>query len=116
MARRELHPLSRSPVTNNCPECFNQDLTITFFQTHLKGAFLDRVTSEVTPELRCNTCGTVIYPVSWTDDIERSVGYYQKALNPEKTRIRFRPLFYLAVLLGLLLAGALIYLFPAGAS
>ena len=116
MARRELYPLSRHSITNNCPECFNQDLTITFFQTHLRGALIDRVTSEVTQELRCNTCNTVIYPVSWTDDIERSVGYFRKALDPEKTRTRFRPLFYILTLLGILLVGGLGYRLLIGAS
>ena len=115
MGNREKHTLSQNPITNNCPECFNQDLTLTFYQTHLRGGLYERITSEVYPELKCNTCSTVIYPVSWTEDIERSVGYYRKALNPDKPMIRFRPLFYILILLGVILAGGLIYLFLEGA-
>lgn len=109
MATNERHILSQNPVTNNCPECFNQDLTLTFYQKHLIGRFFDRITAEVTQELKCNTCGSVLYPIRWTPDIERSVEYYQKALKPEKGKIRFRPLFFILVLLGILLVGALVY-------
>ena len=114
MGRKEQHILSQAPVTNNCPECFNQDLTLTFFQKHLRGKLYDRVTSELTHELKCNTCGTVIYPVNWTEDIERSVGYYQKAVKPEKPKIRFRPVFYILVLLGVIAVGVLMYFFLEG--
>ncbi len=109
MAANERHILSQNPVTNNCPECFNQDLTLTFYQKHLIGRFFDRITPEVTHELKCNTCGSVLYPIRWTPDIERSVEYYQKALKPEKAKIRFRPLFFILVLLGIVLVGALVY-------
>lgn len=116
MERSEQHILSQNQVTNNCPECFNQDLTLTFYQKHLKGNFYDRITSELSHQLKCNTCGTVLYPISWTDDIERSVEYYQKASKPQKPSIKFRPLFYILVLLGILLVGTLIYLFPESAN
>ncbi|MDM9631351.1 hypothetical protein [Robiginitalea aurantiaca] len=115
MGRSEQHILSQNPVTNNCPECFNQDLTLTFYQKHLRGNLFDRITSELSHELKCNTCDTVIYPVSWTDDIERSVEYYQKAVKPEKPVVKFRPLFFVVVILGILLAGTLIYLVLRGA-
>lgn len=115
MGRSEQHILSQNQLTNNCPECFNQDLTLTFYQKHLKGYFYDRITSEVSHQLKCNTCGTVIYPISWTEDIERSVGYYQKAVKGEKPVTAFRPLFYVLVLLGIVLVGGLIYLFLQGA-
>ncbi len=114
MGTSERHILSQNAVTNNCPECFNQDLTLTFYQKHLMGRFFERITPEVTQELKCNTCGSVLYPIRWTPDIERSVEYFQKALKPEKTKIKFRPLFFIVIFLGILLLGALVYvLLPA---
>jgi len=109
MGKSERHILSQNPVTNNCPECFNQDLTLSFYQKHLTGRLFDRITPEVIQELKCNTCGSVLYPIRWTPDIERSVEYYYKALKPEKAKIRFRPLFYILIFLGILLVGVLVY-------
>ncbi len=109
MKRSELRILSQNPVANNCPECFNQDLTLTFYQKHLRGNLYVRTTSEVSYELNCNTCDSVIYPIRWTEDIERSVRYFQKAVKPEKAVIRFRPLFFILLIAGLLLLGGLTY-------
>ena len=114
MARSEFKIIKEAPLTNNCPECFGQDLSIRFYQKHLYGPFYERVTSEMKQELQCNTCQTILYPVSWTADIERSVDYYQKAVQPEPARIRFRPLFLVLVLLGLLLVAVLVYLYLQG--
>lgn len=115
MAKSKFEIIKEAPLTNNCPECFNQDLSLTFYQKHLYGAFYHRVTGELKRELKCNTCKSLLYPVSWTEDIERSVEYYEKAVQPEKSSIRFQPLFYILVLLGVALAGALIYLYLQGA-
>lgn len=115
MAKPEYKIIKEAPLTNNCPECFNQDLTLRFHQKHLHGPLYHRVTSELKQELTCNTCGSLLYPVTWTEDIERSVEYYGKAVTPEKASLRFRPLFYILVLLGVVLAGALAYLYLQGA-
>ena len=32
----------------------------------------------------CEKCKSTIYPVSWTEDIERMFDYYQKTVVPEK--------------------------------
>ena len=115
MAKPEFKIIKEAPLTNNGPECFNQDLTLTFYQKHLHGPFYHRITSELKRELKCNTCHNLLYPVTWTEDIERSVEYYGKAVTPEKASMRFRPLFYILVLLGVVLAGGLIYLYLQGA-
>lgn len=115
MAKPEFKRIKEAPLTNNCPECFNQDLTLSFYQKHLHGALYHRVTPELKRELKCNTCHNVLYPVSWTEDIERSVDYYEKAIVPEKAVMRFRSLFYILVLLGVVLVGALTYLYLQGA-
>jgi hypothetical protein len=115
MAKPEFKIIKEAPLTNNCPECFNQDLTLTFYQKHLHGPLYHRITSELKQELKCNTCNSLLYPVTWTEDIERSVEYYGKAATPAKASMRFRPLFYILVLLGVALAGALVYLYLQGA-
>lgn len=115
MAKSEYRVIKQVPLSNNCPECFNQDLSLTFYQKHRFGPFYHRVTPELKRELKCNTCNSVLYPVSWTEDIERSVAYYEKAVEPEKPAIRFQWLFYLLVLLGIALAGALAYAYLQGA-
>src|SRR5665811_277099 len=69
MAKEKLVTIKQSNLTNNCPECFNQDLKLSFFQKHRYGKLSHRTTNEVTHQLVCNTCGSTIYPVKWTEDI-----------------------------------------------
>lgn len=115
MAKIEQKTIREAPLTNNCPECFGQDLILRFYQKHLNGPLYHRVTSEISKELKCNTCGTVLYPVTWTEDIERSVAYYQKAVQAAPARIRIRPLLLILILVGVLLFGALVYFYLQGA-
>lgn len=114
MAKSEFKIIREAPLTNNCPECFGQDLSLRFYQKHINGLFFRRVTSEVKQELECNTCHTLLYPVTWTGDIERSVEYYQKAVTPEPARTRFKPLFWVLALLTALLVAAGFYLYKEG--
>jgi hypothetical protein len=114
MAKSEFKIIREAPLTNNCPECFGQDLTLRFYQKHISSLFYRSITSEVKQELQCNTCHTLLYPVTWTEDIERSVEYYQKAVTPEPTRIRFKPIFWILVLVVILLVAAGIYLYMEG--
>lgn len=114
MSTTDYRIIKKAPLTNNCPECFNQDLTLTFAQKHVQTRLFHKTTPELRRELKCNTCHTIIYPVSWTEDIERTVGYYEKAVQPEKTRMQPRPLFYILLILVILLAGVGIYLYSEG--
>ncbi|MGB5553986.1 MAG: hypothetical protein WBM83_04945 [Flavobacteriaceae bacterium] len=114
MSKEKLEVIKEADLTNNCPECFNQDLKLTFYQKHIYGKLFHRVTGEVSNQIRCNKCGSDIYPITWTDDIERIFGYYQKMVKPEKTAIRFTKLFYILVLLLIVLIAAGVYLFLEG--
>ena len=40
--------------------------------------------------------------------------YYEKAVQADKARIQFKPLFYILILLGIALVAALVYLFEQG--
>lgn len=114
MAKEKLEIIKDADLTNNCPECFNQDMKITFYQKHKYGKFYRRTTNEVSNKIKCNKCGSVIYPVNWTEDIERIFEYYQKMVTPEKASIKFTALFYILIISLVILIGVGIYLFQSG--
>ena len=114
MAKEKLEVLKDANITNNCPECFNQDMQLTFYQKHLYSKLYHRTTSDVSHQIKCNRCNSVIYPVSWTDDIERIYDYYQKMVEPRKASIRFTVLFYVLILLLIILVAAVVYLVAEG--
>lgn len=114
MAREKLEVLKDANITNNCPECFNQDMQLTFYQRHLYGKLFHRITNDVSHKLKCNTCNSEIFPVSWTEDIEKIYDYYQKMVEPKKASIRFTVLFFVLILLAIVVVGAVVYLFAEG--
>ncbi|MBT8297552.1 MAG: hypothetical protein HKP42_04870 [Maribacter sp.] len=113
MAKERFEVIKKADITNNCPECFNQDMKITFQQKHKYGRLYDQTTSEVTHKIKCNKCESIIYPVNWTDDIERSFNYYQKMVSPKKASIRFTSLFYILIIAIIVLTGVGIYLWQS---
>lgn len=114
MSKERFEILKEADLTNNCPECFNQDMKLTFQQKHKFGKLYDRTTSEVSHKLKCNKCNSTIYPVNWTDDIERTFNYYQKMVSPKKASIRFTSLFYILIVSLIVIIGAIIYLWKSG--
>lgn len=114
MAKEKLKVIKEADLTNNCPECFNQDLTLTFFQKHTYGRFFHKTTSEVSNKLVCNKCKSNIYPVSWTEDIERMFNYYQKTVVPEPKSSKATVFFYVLLLLLIALVAGATYIFLAG--
>ncbi|MEM8999385.1 MAG: hypothetical protein AAGB24_03905 [Bacteroidota bacterium] len=101
-------------ITNNCPECYNQQLKLTFYQKHTFNQFYHRTTKEVTHEIKCKKCHSVIYPVNWTPDIERVFDYYNKLVRPDRTSVRFTTLFFIILVTLLGLVAAVIYLYLEG--
>ncbi|UCD61253.1 MAG: hypothetical protein JSV59_01370 [Flavobacteriaceae bacterium] len=114
MVKEKLVILKEAEITNNCPECFNQDMKLTFYQKHLFRRLYHKTTTSITHQIKCNKCKKIIYPVNWTEDIERVFEYYQKMINPEKARIKFTALFYVLILLPFLIAGIVYYLYQSG--
>ncbi|WP_350286417.1 hypothetical protein [uncultured Croceitalea sp.] len=114
MAKQNMVVIKEADITNNCPECFNQELKISFYQKHKYNPFYHRTTSEVSSEIKCKKCFSIIYPVNWTSDIERVFEYYNKLVQPEKTTVRFTTLFYIILLLILGLVGGGFYLYTEG--
>jgi len=115
MAKEKLVIIKETGLNNNCPECFNQDLNLTFFQKHTYGSFFHKTTGELSNKLECNTCHSTIYPVSWTDDIERMFNYYQKTAIPAKKSTKPTALFYIVTLISIAIVSGAIYLFIFGA-
>ncbi len=114
MAREQQIVIKESILKNNCPECFNQELKLTFYQKHLISRFYHKTTNEVSQEIRCNKCESLIYPVQWTNDIERSFEYFQKMITPKPRSLRFTKLTYGLLILLVVLIGSLYYLYYAG--
>ncbi|MEN8789684.1 MAG: hypothetical protein ABF293_03315 [Flavobacteriaceae bacterium] len=114
MAKEKLEVIKESVITNNCPECFNQDMTLSFFQKHLYSKFYHRVTPVVEHQIRCNKCQSIIYPVKWTEDIERIFEYYRKTVEPEASKTRFTVFFYVLILLLIALIATGVYLYMEG--
>lgn len=97
-----LEVIKEANLTNNCPECFNQELKLTFYQKHTYGKLFHRTSDVVTHDIRCKKCNSPIYPAQWTDDIERVFNYYQKMAVIEKTSIKYTSTFYFLLILILL--------------
>ncbi len=71
-------------LNNNCPECYNTNgLQLTFKQKFIETSLYKSITNETTQAIHCKTCSTDIFPVMWTEDIERVFAYQQKAFTPK---------------------------------
>jgi len=64
MIKEKLNVISTADVTNNCPECFNQELVLTFYQKHVYGTLFHKITTEITQDITCKTCNSTIYPIN----------------------------------------------------
>ena len=114
MAKERFEVVKEAVISNNCPECYNQEMSLKFTQRHVYNRLYHRITPEVQHEIKCNKCHSIIYPVKWTEDIERSFDYYQKTVNPAAVGTRFKPLFYVLISGLLLIAGGFYYLLTRG--
>jgi hypothetical protein len=114
MAKEKEVVLKEAEITNNCPECFNQDMRITFSQKHRVSRWYYQITGDISHQIICNTCHSIIYPVKWTEDIERSFEYYQKMVTPKKKGIKLSRLTLSLIISLLILAGVVYYLIYSG--
>lgn len=103
-------------LNNHCPECYSTEgLQLSFKQKYNDTRFYKAITSEITYELHCNICNTEVFPVRWTDDIERIIDYKKKAFTPEPKSFELKRLAWILlisldvlILLGILLAVGII--------
>ena len=92
-------------LNNNCPECFNTSgLELTLRQKFIETKFYKSITNETTHQLECHNCHTIIYPVNWTEDIERVINYQLKAFTPKKASRKLKKSAWLLIIISLLVA------------
>ncbi len=109
MAKEKNVVIKEFELTNNCPECYNQLLKLSFYQKHTYSPFFHRITSQVSHEIKCKTCFSMIYPVNWTEDIERVFEYYSKLVKPEKKATKPTTLTFILIAISIAAVGAGIY-------
>ncbi|WP_406685596.1 hypothetical protein N1F78_07725 [Seonamhaeicola sp. MEBiC1930] len=98
-------------LKNNCPECYSvEGLRLTFQQKIKETKFYKSITSQVIHSLECKVCNTIIYPVQWTDDIERVFEYQQKAIKPKKASRYLKQTSWIGILLFVLVMAVIAFL------
>ena len=103
-------------LNNNCPECFSTEgLQLSFKQKYNETRFYKAMTNDITYELKCKVCDMEIFPVRWTNDIERIIDYKKKAFAPEPKSFKLKRIAWILlitldvlILLGILFAVGII--------
>ena len=102
--------LHTARLNNNCPECFSTEgLEITFTQDQKETLFFKKTSKEIPEKLFCHTCKNPIYPINWTEDIERVYDYNKKIAETNKQYLKVKPLFYIMILLATALCAFGVY-------
>ncbi|MCG2418015.1 hypothetical protein K8089_03200 [Aequorivita sp. F47161] len=111
----KIHTIHTAHLKNNCPTCFGADgLEFTFTQKEKETPFYNKPASQLAETLYCHTCKNTIYPVNWTEDIERVFDYNKKIAETNKHYLKVKPLFYISVLVAIIIVAIAIYvLIPA---
>lgn len=98
-------------LKNNCPECFSKDgLRLIFRQKTIETKFYKSITSEISHEITCKTCDSIIYPVQWTDDIERVFEYQKKTFTPKQTSTYIKNTLWIIIVSSLVIIALVLFL------
>jgi len=104
------HILHTARINNNCPLCYNTDgLEFTFSQNEKEGKYHKIADTVITEKLYCHTCKNIIYPVDWTEDIERVYQYNKKQVIAKSGFLELKPIAYILIILGIIIISSLIY-------
>ncbi len=104
MTTSKFFTLKEARLNNNCPECYSTEgLQITFKQKFTENAFYKAITNDTLYDIYCHNCDTSIFPIQWTDDIERVIKYQQRAVNPKPKSLKLKPLAWIVILADLLI-------------
>jgi len=98
-------------LNNHCPEYFSTEgLQLSFKQKHSDTRLYKAITNDIIYELHCKICSSEIFPVLWTDAIERIIDYKKKAFKPNKKFFKLKRLAWvlLIILDVLLILGILV--------
>jgi hypothetical protein len=108
--KNKTHTLHTARLKNNCPICFGTDgLEITFTQEEKETPLFKKPALQIDEKLYCHTCHNNIYPVNWTEDIERVYDYNKKIAETYKQYLKVKPLFYILVVVAIFLVAAIVY-------
>ncbi|MDO5972193.1 hypothetical protein Q4Q35_20535 [Flavivirga aquimarina] len=106
---KKLVTIKEVVLKNNCPECYNNEgLRLIFMQKMIDTKFYQSMTSQISHEINCKTCDTVIYPVKWTDDIERVFEYQKKAFVPQKASTYLKKMSWVFIISTIIVVFALL--------
>ena len=108
---QKTNTLHTARLNNNCPTCFGTDgLEFTFSQNEQENAFFHKPNSKIEETLYCHNCKHTIYPVNWTEDIERVYNYNKKLAETNRQYLKIKPLFYILIIVAIILVAAIFYL------
>ena len=95
-------------LRNNCPECYSTDgLSLEFHQEWNENRWIRQTTQKVKEVLHCDHCTANVFPVNWTEDIERVYQYHLKLAEKPSCFI-FKKRSWVAMAMGVLtIVGAL---------
>ncbi|EPR73238.1 hypothetical protein ADIWIN_1669 [Winogradskyella psychrotolerans RS-3] len=106
--------LKEARIGNNCPECYSNDsLELTLKQKLIETKFYKAITDETVSQLSCLNCEVQIFPIRWTDDIERVVDYHNRGLKRKPKSTKLKPIAWALISLSVLVLIAII-LFATG--
>ena len=92
MSLSEYLTLKHARISNNCPECYSNDsLEITFKQKRVETKLYQTMTKEIKGEIYCLNCKLQIFPIRWTDDIDRVVDYHKRTINETSNATKLKP-------------------------
>lgn len=107
---KSLTTFYRAPIKNNCPECFSTSgLELLFKQEWEDSSLYKKATDNITEVLQCHHCKAQIYPVNWTEDIERVYAYHLKLAEKDRY-FKLKPLALGLIALGLLIVAGGVYM------
>lgn len=108
------HLLHTAKINNNCPECFSTEgLEFSFSQEEKENKLYSKASNDIEEVLFCHNCQHTIYPVNWTEDIERVYAYQKKLATPKNTSYKLKPLAIVIIVSDLIAIGVLVYLFSS---
>ena len=94
-------------LSSNCPECYaNNSLLLTVYQNEVDTPWFYKLTSKLSEEIECQKCGTAIYPVRYTEDLERVKAFYLKSMGTPETAFKLKALSFVVLALVILAAAA----------
>ncbi|MDN3722825.1 hypothetical protein QRD02_00400 [Aequorivita sp. SDUM287046] len=109
--KKKIHTLHTARLKNNCPTCFGTDgLEINFTQAEKETMFSTKPATDIEHTLYCHTCKNQIFPVNWTEDIERVFDYNKKIAETNKHYLKVKPLFYIVFIVAIVLVATTTYL------